>query len=1022
MKIIPSNSYTHLTEQEVLEILHSDYGIEGSVDPLPSERDQNFKVSANNGNQFVLKIGSPLESDHFTVFQDEVLEFLIQQQLSFSVPVPIPNKDGDNIVSFESKSEGNRLVRLVSYIEGEKLSKVKYKDKNLLHSLGKSVACLNHALSTFDRTIPQRDLFAWDLTNACGVISTNLDSIEQAPARELLKKLCENLESNIQPKLHDLPSSLLHNDANDHNVLVSPSSTEGRQVIGILDFGDMIEGPSIYDLAISAAYAQMGTGDPLYSILTLLQAYNEVQSLTSEELEVLFPLICARLAVSVCLSATHTKDENTDPYLTVSQQAAWQSLHTLERLHPRLVRNLMRESCGLSPCPNNEQVKRWMEANKADCGPLVKHPLDDALIFDLSPESPSIPDLGTLSDVETVTKILFDQIDSSNSQVGIGRYAEPRLLYASDNYVEPNTSFPERRTIHLGLDLFLPAESKVLSPLDGRVHSLKNNDVNLDYGPTIILEHAVDGLLFYTLYGHLTSDSLDHLQVGDIVEKGQEFCKIGDYPVNGNWPPHLHFQVITDLLDMKGTFPGVALPTQKNTWLNLSPNPSLLVNLPDGSTYSETNSTKTIQQDRADHLGPSLSLSYETPLHIVRGWKQNLITNEGQLYLDCVNNVSHVGHCHPQVVKALTMQMGVLNTNTRYLNRNITTYCKRLLNTFPEPLSVCFLVNSGSEANELAFRMAHATTGHEDLIVVDGGYHGNTGATVDASSYKFEGPGGKGPSTHVFPVVAPDDYQGPFKRDDPERGKHYAREVKLAVKASQETGGGPSLFICESLLSCGGQIVLPPGYLETAYRFVRDAGGVCIADEVQVGFGRIGSHFWGFETQEVIPDIVTLGKPIGNGHPMGAVVTTPEIARAFNNGMEYFNTFGGNPVSCAVGMAVLDVIEDANLQEQAFETGNYLMEELNILKDQNQRIGDVRGLGLFLGIEIVSNKENKKPRKDLARYIVERMKNHGILLSTDGPNDNVIKIKPPLVFDKNDANRLVSTLDNILGEDFLIVQ
>ena len=212
---------------------------------------------------------------------------------------------------------------------------------------------------------------------------------------------------------------------------------------------------------------------------------------------------------------------------------------------------------------------------------------------------------------------------------------------------------------------------------------------------------------------------------------------------------------------------------------------------------------------------------------------------------------------------------------------------------------------------------------------------------------------------------------------------------------------------------------MPPNYLKTSYKLVRDAGGVCIADEVQVGFGRVGSHFWGFETQDVIPDIVTMGKPMGNGHPMGAVVTTPAIAQAFNNGMEYFNTFGGNPVSCAIGIAVLDIIEDTNLQEQALKTGNYLLRELQVLQTQNERIGDVRGLGLFLGLEVVSNKENKQPRKDLAKYIVERMKDHGILLSTDGPNDNVIKIKPPLVFEEKDAKRLVGALDNILKEDFI---
>ena len=1022
MKITPSSSYAHLSEREATHILNSSYGIAGSVDFLPSERDQNFRVSTKDKNQFVLKIASPFENERLVNLQDEVLSFLVQQELPFSIPVPIPDKTGERILTFKNQSGQERLIRLVSYIEGEKLSGVNHKDAELIQSLGKSVAKLHQALIKFDRNIPERDDFAWDLTNASKVITANLDYTIDISQKHLLEKLSEHLETNVQPILHELPKSLLHNDANDHNILVGPPSTEGRQILGIIDFGDMIYGPAIYDLAITAAYAQMGTNDPLSTIINLVQAYNEIQPLNSAELEILFPLICARLAVSASLSAAHIHDNNRDPYLTISQQAAWESLRSLEEIHFRLARNLLRETCGYSPCPQNLKICTWLEDNKADFGPLVQHSLHDCLIFDLSAESSSLPGLDTLTDVDQFTTLLFDQMDDFQSKVGIGRYAEPRLLYLSDNYAKPEGDFPERRTIHLGLDLFLPAGNPISAPLEGRVHSFRNNAIDLDYGPTIILEHSSKGITFFSLYGHLSAESLDDLQVGNLIKKGQEFCTIGDYPINGNWPPHLHFQLITDLLNMEGTFPGVAFPSQKNTWLSLSPSPLLMLDLPSGTRFPPTLSAKSIHQERKRHLGPSLSLSYKDPLHIVRGWKQNLITDEGQPYLDCVNNVSHVGHCHPAVFKAATTQMSLLNTNTRYLNKSITTYCKRLISTLPDPLSVCFLVNSGSEANELAFRMAHAATEREDLIVINGGYHGNTGATIAASSYKFEGPGGKGAGPNVFPVTAPDDYQGPFLKDDPQRGIRYAQEVQLAVKASQERGTGPSFFICESLLSCGGQIVLPPDYLKTAYNFVRDAGGVCIADEIQVGFGRVGSHFWGFQTQNVIPDIVTMGKPMGNGHPMGAVVTTPEIAQSFNNGMEYFNTFGGNPVSCSIGIAVLDIIKQDNLQEQALETGSYLLEQLSDLLTRHKRIGDVRGSGLFIGIEIVSNKQDKIPRKDLAKYIIERMKDHGILLSTDGPRDNVIKIKPPLVFDKTDATRLIQVLDKILLEDFVLAQ
>jgi 4-aminobutyrate aminotransferase-like enzyme len=260
----------------------------------------------------------------------------------------------------------------------------------------------------------------------------------------------------------------------------------------------------------------------------------------------------------------------------------------------------------------------------------------------------------------------------------------------------------------------------------------------------------------------------------------------------------------------------------------------------------------------------------------------------------------------------------------------------------------------------------------------------------------------------------PDVYRGTYKSSDQQAGKKYAHYVEAAVQQHQ---GEVAAFICESLLGCGGQIVLPDGYLKEAYRHVRNAGGVCIADEVQVGFGRVGTHFWGFETQDIVPDIVTMGKPIGNGHPLAAVVTTPEIAASFNNGMEYFNTFGGNPVSCAIGLAVLDVIADEQLQANALKVGQHLMDGLRKLMDKHPLIGDVRGLGLFVGIELVLDRATLAPAAAQAAYIANRMREHAILLSTDGPFHNVLKIKPPLVFTAANADFLVSTLDELLTEN-----
>lgn len=434
--------------------------------------------------------------------------------------------------------------------------------------------------------------------------------------------------------------------------------------------------------------------------------------------------------------------------------------------------------------------------------------------------------------------------------------------------------------------------------------------------------------------------------------------------------------------------------------------------MPISHQVSTERSLDELMTRRRKVLGPSLSLSYDNKLKIVKGKGCYLYDHTGRKYLDCVNNISHVGHCHPKVVEALRQQAGILNTNTRYLHDNIVNYAERLSATLPDPLSVCFFVCSGSEANELALRMARTVTGRKDTIVIDWGYHGNTGDLVELSPYKFNRAGGAGQVEHIHIAELPDPYCGSYKGYDEATGHKYVKSVhdRIAdVKA--RTGQGPAAFIAESISGCGGQVVFPDRYLKHSFAAVRAAGGLCIADEVQVGFGRVGSAMWGFELQDAIPDIVTLGKPIGNGHPMACVVTTPEIADAFANGMEYFNSFGGNPVSCAVGMAVLDVIEEEGLQKNALDTGNYLRERFAAFEQRFEKIGHIRGHGLFLGIDLVENRETHTPDGKSAAAIINYLRNEGVLLSTDGPNNNVLKFKPPLVFAQPEAENFCQKLE-----------
>jgi 4-aminobutyrate aminotransferase-like enzyme len=618
---------------------------------------------------------------------------------------------------------------------------------------------------------------------------------------------------------------------------------------------------------------------------------------------------------------------------------------------------------------------------------------------------------------ERFDRLIRRDVGGDPDAVAVGGYGEARLIYTTGEYAAGDPS-AERRTVHLGTDVWTHAGAAVHAPRAGRVLRVHDNAAELDYGPMVILEHVTDDAVpFFSLYGHLSPETLTHLREGDAVAAGEVIGWIGSPPRNGNWAPHVHVQVILDLLDLDVDYPGVAVPSQRDLWLGLSPDPADLLGLPKALGPKVIRPMAETLADRHRLLGRNLSVSYADPLRIVRGAGSYLYDDEGRAYLDSVNNVAHVGHAHPHVVSAGARQMAVLNTNSRYLHEEVLRYASRLVATLPDSLSVCFFVNSGSEANDLALRLIRAHTDSQDVICVEHGYHGHTQALIDVSPYKHAGRGGRGAPPWVHVAAMPDPYRGIHRGYGPEVGAAYADDIARCARDAQQDGLAG--LIVESMIGCGGQVVLPDGYLLAAAEHVRAVGGLVIADEVQVGFGRVGPAFWGFATQRLVPDVVTIGKPAGDGHPLAAVITTPAIAESFANGMEYFNTFGGNPVSAAIGNAVLDVIESEELAQRAERVGRRILDGVHSLAESHALIGDARGLGLYLGIELVRDRETLEPADTEAAYVIERMRHLGVLVSIDGPHHNVLKIKPPLVWTEAEADRLLETLHRVLGEPAL---
>jgi murein DD-endopeptidase MepM/ murein hydrolase activator NlpD len=666
----------------------------------------------------------------------------------------------------------------------------------------------------------------------------------------------------VSPALATTRRSVVHNDANDYNLLVQRNPDGTFAPSGIIDFGDLLESHPACDVAIAIAYAMIGKPDPVTAAAHVVAGYHGVHPLTEAEIALLFPLAKTRLAVSLVNAALQADASPENDYLQISVEGAGRLLEHLARTNERLVEFRLRHACGLAPCPSSNAVASWLSQHRNDFAPLMGTPLgrNDAHVHDFSVSSVTIGSTDVWRDQRRFSQLVDRELESSGARVGIGRYDEVRAIYTTDLFRVEGNDGPEWRTVHLGIDVGAGPGSAIHAPLAGKVHSLRDNTAPGDYGPTVVLEHAADEShpVFWTLYGHLDRATLESWTVGQDVRAGDIIGRLGDVTVNGGWWPHVHVQVICDLLERRGDFQGVARPNEREVMLSVSPDPSPLLGLEASARAPRAVSVASLREHRAGTIGPSLSVSYRKPLHIVRGVGQYLIDAEGRRYLDAVNNVAHVGHSHPDVVRAGQQQMAALNTNTRYLHEAVLDYADRLTATLPEPLRVCYFVNSGSEANELAIRLARAHSGERDMIVLESGYHGNTTTLVDVSHYKFAGRGGAGAPDWVHVVPMPDTYRGTFRDDVDDAGIKYAQAVREAIRKIRQGGRRPAAFLCESILSCGGQIPLPAGYLREAYRHVRAAGGVCIADEVQVGLGRVGDHWWAFESHGVVPDIVTM--------------------------------------------------------------------------------------------------------------------------------------------------------------------
>jgi 4-aminobutyrate aminotransferase-like enzyme/Ser/Thr protein kinase RdoA (MazF antagonist) len=945
------------SESEVTWALKRAYGLKVvELTTLPGEVDSNFQATCDNGAEYLVKISGGATSDRASVeWSNRILAHLAQSSEQLPVPRLIATTGGSYFTTL-ADPPGLRLLRVMTWQPGTVLARLRQPADRLWAEVGTIAGQLYRGMQGL-RPDPFQRTHYWDLRTARSAVASARQQPGDDDRGALLERILARYD-RVVPRLERLPQATVHHDLNDFNLLVEPDQAGIHHVSGIVDFSDALHTCRVAEVAISSAYAMLNSPAPLDRAASLIGGYHTVSELEDVELAALFGLILGRAATNAATWASRAGTAKDPGAARIAR--AWELLEVLDRTSGDLAEATFRHACGRDAWPAGSALASWLSRRAPAAGTETG--------------SPVAADAG--------------QRDAS------GPAARQR-----------HSGAREPALLELGQPLGHPAGSAVPVPLAGVVERAE-----ADSGQVVVRHAPAVGLTFWTQWTGVTPT----VAVGAAVGVGQSVGLVRSVLNADPAPARLHLITSADFVSVP--VPRFVRPSAGAVWEAISPPPGPLAGAKPRRARPKAGAAALGQ--RAAHAAAAQRTYFRAPMNVVSSSDVWLYDEKGFAYLDVINNVSHVGHCHPAVTEAIVAQVRELNTNSRLLYEGFGAYAERLSALLPDPLDTVFFTCTGSEANDLALRIVRQVTGREDVVVVDGAYHGNTTAVLAISPDRFWGPGGGGrpASTHVVPQ--PNQYRGRYRYADGLAGQRYAQEAASVIDEIVALGRPPAAIFTESLIGTGGEIPLPAGYLAALFESVRAAGGLCVSDEIQVGLGRLGSGLWGFGRHAVVPDMVTLGKPLGNGMPLAAVVTTREIAAAFDIGARYFNTFAGNPVSCAAGLAVLDVIETEGLREQAEKVGAYLLGRLRQLADRHALIGDVRGEGLYLGVELVRDRDTLEPAGPEALYVCERMKDEGVLIYSNGPHGNVLKIKPPMTFRTDHADLLVDTLDEVLGEEW----
>ncbi|KQX74075.1 aminotransferase [Aeromicrobium sp. Root472D3] len=952
-----------VTIDHVVAWAREHFGVEGRGVELGSQQDRNVLLTGDDGSQHLAKVSNP-------VFARAEIEAqnLVMRQLSargHATPRPVPSLDGDEIVTVDVDGVPHAL-RLLTFVPGSPLSSTGAPWPGTLAQIGRLAGQVATALADVAHPGLERDL-QWDLRQGESVVADRLALVDDPVRRALVEEAVARVRTRLDPVRDELPTQPVHGDLTTDNLVGERDVVGALQVTGIIDFGDAMTSWRVAELAVAcSAVFRDEPGQPL-AVLPLVEAFDVEVHLTDAELTALWPLVVLRGATLVVSGAEQLAVDPDNAYAAAALDDEWAMFEVPAAQDPEVMTAAIRLALGrpvtAPPVPTL-------------AAPLVpSFTQRPPVVVRLGHDSDVLWDGSWLEDGGSVEQRAL--ADAASDGAAVTAFAEGRLTRA------PALSRDQPATVALGVDLRTASPVTLAAPFAGTV-TRRDGAVVLtgrDHAVVLRTPQAVvpDGAA---------------MRAGDALattDRATVWLTAADAVVD-RLPPRF------------------VRPAELAAWRTRVLDPAPLLGtppLPDGGPDD-------LLTRRTGAYAPLQNHYYTAPPQIERGWREHLIDTTGRHRLDMVNNVTILGHGHPEVAAAAADQWRRLNTNSRFHYAAVAELSERLLATVPDDLDTVLLVNSGSEAVDLALRLTAAFTGRDDVLCVTESYHGWTVASDAVSTSTSDNPrAGETRPAHVHAVELPNAYRGTHRGAG--AGEAYARDAVAEIERLAATGTPVGTWIAEPRNGNAGAIGLAPGYLPRVYDAIRAGGGVCVSDEVQVGYGRQGEWFWGYEEHGVVPDVVTMAKAMGNGHPLGAVITRAEIARALADQGTFFSSAGGSTLSSRIGGVVLGILERDGLQEQARVVGAHLRAGLESLAERHDLIGAVHGRGLYLGVELVRDRTTLEPAAEETAALCDRLLQLGVVVQPTGDRQNILKVKPPLCFSRESADFFVARLDEALG-------